>query len=141
MKEHLEIDPYNEEIWEEEDICKKNKRFSFLVVDGNEFEVSMDGFVIENRRGRYGEPLPRRNFDSTITFKNPFDKEKFLEYFDYFDSRMYARDYKKDMYIDVCDKEGLVIERTNLHGVLMKSFSLNENQVTIICDYWEKIYM
>jgi len=140
MNEHKDIDPYDEEIWEEDDYNPSIKN-KFLKIEGEEFEVSMDEFTYERRFGRCGEPLPISNVDNTIIFKNPFNKEKFLEYFDYFDGRMYANDYKKDIIIEVYDKKGLVIERTNLYGVLMKWFSLNENQVTITCDYWEKMYM
>ena len=146
MNKHLEIDPYNEEIWEEDDYKPLHRKLQYLKIEGEEFEVSMDEFVIENRRGRYGEPLPMYNVDNTITFKNPFDKEKFLEYFDYFKDYKrgycgYSKDYKKNISIVVCDRKGLVIEKINLHGVLMTSISINENQVTIQCEYWEKMYI
>lgn len=128
MINHKEIDPYNEEVWEDEVIIKENN--DTIILENVEIRGNF-----EFLRGLHGQILPGRfDFDSTITFNNTDEKDIFIQKFGY--------DYRKKLksvHINNYDKKGFLTETIHLFGVILSSISYGDNNnITIRYDYWEK---
>lgn len=132
MNKHNNIDPYDEEMWEEEDEDEIDENSSFLKIEDLELEIdTIRNFNHNVVRGIYGEVILVNGGENIIIFKNSIDKEKFLKCLGY-DNIGFVR-YKKNIIIEMIDKN------IYLYGVFLKSFSIGNNNVNIHYDYFEII--
>lgn len=138
MNKHKDIDPYDEEVWEDEVITDKSTGI-YLTLDDLNCEVDMDMNFHQFIMNRYGLRMPMREGNKMITFKNPFDKDLFMSKFtserDYFGKKI------DTIKIEKVDKKGDVKINVTLHGIRLLGYSGYDSRVEICYDYFEINYI
>ena len=123
MINHKEIDPYNEEVWDDEVIVKENDT---IILDN----VKINGnFEYNYQRSKYGQILPGR-FDgqSEIAFNTIEEKNTFIQNF--------GEEFRNKIK-NVCVEK--LNEKIELYGVILSSINFTNNNITVRYDYWKKM--